>query len=120
MYTAAQVASLGASVKHLIMIGDHLQLPPKVETHELRMKHFFDMSLFHRLINNGKRYAKLMCQSRMHPEISKYLRSERYPELKDNEKVVLNLKLPDCVKTPIFWWCHDHEQYNSRHDGYCT
>ena len=38
------LAVLPPSAKHLVMIGDHYQLPPKVEVYALRTNHHFDFS----------------------------------------------------------------------------
>ena len=45
------ISLLTKNTKHLIMIGDHLQLRPKPYCYEL-IKYNFDISLFERLINN--------------------------------------------------------------------
>ncbi len=54
------VCNLGSHVKHLIMIGDHWQLPPNVESYNLKKNHGFSKSLMERLIDNDIPYAKLM------------------------------------------------------------
>ncbi|CAD7939014.1 unnamed protein product [Amoebophrya sp. A120] len=116
------VAMLNGSVKHLIMIGDHYQLPPPVQSSVLRERFFFGRSLMHELIDMWQAMellspggrggagataatssnvcisgeAILMRQSRMDPEIAKYLRADRsggrnearYPKLKDNLNIV--------------------------------
>ena len=38
------LAVLPPSAKHLVMIGDHYRLPPKVEVYALRTNHHFDFS----------------------------------------------------------------------------
>ena len=59
------LAVLSLSVQHLIMIGDHKQLRPPVETHELRIRNKFDVSMFERLINNHHPHVYLTHQGRM-------------------------------------------------------
>eukprot|EP00435_Cladocopium_sp_Y103_P041522 s2572_g11.t1 len=109
------LAVLGPWVKHLILIGDHRQLPPPVETYSLKLNHLFDTSMLERLIHNklpslgrlasslrpgfaSPRNVELIRQGRMLPSISKLL-SPIYPFLRDNLKVVQRLKAPDFVNS---------------------
>ncbi len=46
------VAILKKSVEHLILIGDHLQLKPKLQSYYLEIKYQPNISLFERLVNN--------------------------------------------------------------------
>ena len=50
---AHMATSLTPSIKHLILIGDHEQLRPNVNTMDLSEKYKLDISMFERLINNG-------------------------------------------------------------------
>jgi hypothetical protein len=79
------------STKQLIMIGDHLQLRPKLEHYPLRTASKqginFDMSLFERLVKSGYPCTTLSVQHRMTPEISQYVRHMTYPELVDDDSV---------------------------------
>lgn len=83
------VATLPKSVRHLIMIGDHLQLRPKVQHYPLckvsghRLN--LDVSLFERLALS-KRFPihTLQVQHRMRPEISAIVRQTTYPRLQDH------------------------------------
>lgn len=81
------ISSLSDSVKQLIMIGDHQQLRPKVETHKLTVAagHGYDLnrSLFERLIRGGLPHSMLRLQHRMRPEISAIARHMTYPDLRD-------------------------------------
>lgn len=74
--------------KHLILIGDHLQLRPKVESFKLsaasRMGYNFDYSMFERLIKSEFPSAMLQVQHRMRPYISDFIRSQTYPSLIDH------------------------------------
>lgn len=78
------------STKHLILIGDHQQLRPKVETHQLTtvsgMGYNFDCSLFERLVLGGIPSVTLEVQHRMRPCISALIRST-YPNLVDHTSV---------------------------------
>ena len=84
------LASLPSEAEHLIMIGDHMQLRPKIENNDLscenpRAEHRLNTSLFERLIKRGLPYGKLLTQHRMHPEIARLVHGT-YPELKDGPK----------------------------------
>ncbi|KAF4665479.1 hypothetical protein FOZ61_010891 [Perkinsus olseni] len=55
-------------LEHVVMIGDHQQLRPKINAFELCRKNHFDISLFERLINLDVPFAKLSTRLRMRPE----------------------------------------------------
>ena len=79
------------SSKHLILIGDHKQLPPKVENYELTTTsgsgYNLDCSLFERLVIRGLPSVTLAVQHRMRPTISALIRSQTYPSLQDHPSV---------------------------------
>ncbi|KAF5840888.1 P-loop containing nucleoside triphosphate hydrolase protein [Dunaliella salina] len=81
------LTSLSTGTQHLVMIGDHKQLKPKVEHYPLSvqsgMGHNLNISLFERLVNQGFPYATLSVQHRMHPCISSMIRPT-YPDLTDH------------------------------------
>jgi superfamily I DNA and/or RNA helicase len=81
------LAALPPSAEQLILIGDHQQLRPTVETFELRTRHKLDISLFERLINCGVRHVTLHTQHRMRPEIASVLRPTFYAVLHDHPSV---------------------------------
>jgi hypothetical protein len=100
---ASLLSSLGPEVERLILIGDHKQLRPSVETYELKKNCGFDISMMERLINCGFPYKALKMQNRMRPEFSELL-LDIYPELEDNLELVLNNKpLPFMDKSMFFW-----------------
>jgi hypothetical protein len=78
------LASLVPSIEHLILIGDHQQLRPKVETHNLEVRHQLNVSMFERLVNNGIPHVTLDTQHRMRPEFSSLLRPSIYKKLNDH------------------------------------
>jgi superfamily I DNA and/or RNA helicase len=91
------VTSLSSSVQHLIMIGDHKQLRPKVQVHSLTImgaRGFqLDKSMFERLVLDcGMNPPMLNSQRRMRPEISKLIRPT-YPGLQDHPSVLKHPKL---------------------------
>ncbi|KAM0211241.1 hypothetical protein ACHAPA_006006 [Fusarium lateritium] len=81
------ITALSASVKQLILIGDHKQLRPKVNNYKLTKEkgEGFDLnvSLFERLVCQGRDFTALEEQHRSHPDISQYPRMLAYPELKN-------------------------------------
>ena len=85
------LTNFSPSMKQLIMIGDHLQLRPKVEHYPLRVESGnnidFDRSLFERLILAGYPHSTLAIQHRMRPEISYFIKGT-YPNLKDHPKTM--------------------------------
>lgn len=91
---AAEIlTSLGPSVQQLIIIGDHLQLRPKLECYQLRKKSHkgidFDVSLFERLaLQPNFPVHTLQVQHHMRPEISELIRATTYPQLIDHPSVV--------------------------------
>eukprot|EP00931_Biecheleriopsis_adriatica_P091095 TRINITY_DN64996_c0_g1_i1.p1 TRINITY_DN64996_c0_g1~~TRINITY_DN64996_c0_g1_i1.p1 ORF type:complete len:651 (-),score=96.34 TRINITY_DN64996_c0_g1_i1:22-1782(-) len=108
------LAVLGPWVKHLIMIGDHLQLPPPVETYPLKREHHFDTSMMERLILNRLPHISLLRQSRMLPSLSALLKPI-YPQLQDNLAVVSAHAAPACVRSEVFLWnCPHPEQEGER------
>ena len=110
------IAVLNEKVEHLISIGDHQQLRPNVDTYELRKKFHFDISLMERLISSGKfNFKTLEKQCRMRPEFSLLLR-DIYPNLKDNESIVLNEdhKQRYCINKSMFFWTHGFFEKESR------
>lgn len=69
------LTSLSPSVEHLVLIGDHLQLPPKVEVYELQKEsgrgYNLNTSMFERLVEAGTvQHVTLAQQRRMRPDIS--------------------------------------------------
>ena len=82
------VAVIPPSVQHLIMIGDHKQLRPVVQSTRLRKENNLDLSMFERLANCEVPMKQLGFQGRMRDEIVELLRKLGiYEELKTNYKV---------------------------------
>ena len=110
------IAALNEKIEHLVLIGDHQQLRPKVDTYELRKNFHFDISLMERLISSGKiNFKTLEKQCRMRPEFSLMLR-DIYPYLKDSETIVLNEdhKQHYCISKSMFFWTHDFLEKKTR------
>ncbi|GFH25752.1 NFX1-type zinc finger-containing protein 1 [Haematococcus lacustris] len=84
------LTSLSTKTKHLVLIGDHKQLRPKVESYSLQKEsgrgYDLNVSLFERLVLSGFPHASLAVQHRMHPDISRLVRPT-YPALHDHPSV---------------------------------
>ncbi len=120
------------SIQHAILIGDHLQLRPRISNLKLSMeydragpKYNLDESLFERLANfrfrkwdmmreegemvegDGERFpiAQLDHQRRMHPTISTLVRETLYPRLKDHHNTISYPEIPG-LKRRLFWLDH--------------
>ncbi|KAH7439194.1 hypothetical protein KP509_04G049100 [Ceratopteris richardii] len=109
------LACVTASTKHLILIGDHLQLRPSVATYELALKHGLDVSLFERLVKGGVQYVTLEVQRRMRPSISALV-SSIYPMLRDHESASNRDKIRG-MKSDVFFMHHMHEEEQRSEDN---
>ena len=81
------LTSFGAQTQQLVLIGDHEQLRPKVNNHDLSVEkgdgYDLNRSLFERLILKKFPHQTLVEQHRMRPSISALVRSLTYPNLTD-------------------------------------
>jgi hypothetical protein len=104
------LTSLSPATRHLIMIGDHKQLRPKVEHYPLSVasggNYGLDVSLFERLVLGGTPHTTLAVQHRMHPDISRLIR-HTYPLLKDHASVDSRPALKGVAGRVVFM---DHTQ----------
>jgi hypothetical protein len=118
------VACLNSKLRQLILIGDHQQLPPKVEAYPLEKQKNLAVSLMQRLINRGAPYATLWKQNRMHPGLSLHLR-DICPKLEDNLARVGQrqpIAAAGPIGSPIFWWTHadpDKQDCGYTNNGEC-
>lgn len=84
------LTALSPKTEHLIMIGDHLQLRPKINSYNLSAEkgdgYDLNVSLFERLVQSGYPHTTLLKQHRMCPEISSLVRTLTYPKLEDADK----------------------------------
>jgi len=110
------LASLCASVQHMILIGDHQQLRPLVQTYDLTIEagqgYRLNESLFERLVNQYPDHfpsSKLLVQRRMRKDISDSIRDTLYPELLDGENT---LEFPDVrgMGKNVFFLQHTHAE----------
>ncbi|CAK9210253.1 unnamed protein product [Sphagnum troendelagicum] len=104
------LASMPSHCKHVIMIGDHKQLRPKVNLYKLQVEsdHGYDLnrSLFERLCLADYPCTTLELQHRMRPEVSQLVRTLTYPKLRDSQKVKDYPQLKGVSKNLVFI---DHE-----------
>ncbi|KAJ5505540.1 ATPase AAA-type core [Penicillium expansum] len=84
------LTAMTPETKHLILIGDHQQLRPKINSYSLSTEkgdgYDLNVSLFERLIHAGFPHTTLSKQHRMCPEISSLVRKLTYPDLEDDQK----------------------------------
>lgn len=121
------LSALIPSVQHAILIGDHLQLRPKVSRYDLSMEssegkaYRLDMSLFERLVNpdgySGSGplvpVSQLDTQRRMHPSIAELVRAPLYPTLKDHPSTLERETVPG-MRHRLYWM--DHQNFEDAHD----
>lgn len=106
------IAAMGNWCEHLILIGDHKQLRPPVESIDLVKQYSFDVSMMERLITNGLDFATLSLQNRMRPEFAEML-VDIYPNLRSNYSRVSRNTPPPCVSSSMFFW--NHSSHDEKH-----
>jgi hypothetical protein len=124
------LTALLPSIQHAVLIGDHLQLRPRISNLKLSMEYDrrngfqynLDESLFERLANSrfgdwntdgerqgerGSRFpvASLDHQRRMHPTIATLVRETLYPHLQDHPNTTCYPEIPG-MKRRLFWLDH--------------
>ena len=81
------LTALGPKTQQLVLIGDHKQLRPKLNSYSLSVEkgegYDLNRSLFERLILKGYPHQVLNEQHRMRPAISSLIRALTYPGLID-------------------------------------
>jgi hypothetical protein len=100
------LTSLAQRSKHVILIGDHKQLRPKLECYELSVEagrgHDFNESLFERLVKSGNfPFVTLSVQHRMRPEISALIKPT-YPALQDHPSVLERPRIRGLADNLVF------------------
>lgn len=109
------LAALTQETKQLVLIGDHLQLRPKVNSYNLTTEkgdgYDLNISLFERLIHVGYPHTTLSKQHRMCPEISTLVRGLMYPSLEDDEKTT-GRPAPRGLQDRVIFIQHNHPEVN--------
>jgi superfamily I DNA and/or RNA helicase len=109
------LTTIFGSVKRVVLIGDHMQLRPKLEHYSLRHdsgQHVdFDVSLLERLVKQpeGFPFIILNIQHRMRPEISSLIRCMTYPDLEDHPSV-LNRDHIRGLASDVVFVTHNHPE----------
>lgn len=107
------LTALSSETKQLVLIGDHKQLRPKVNSYALSVEkgdgYDLNRSLFERLVLAGHPHATLTNQHRMCPEISSLVRHLTYPELLDDKKT-LKRPPPRGLQGRVIFFNHDHPE----------
>lgn len=105
------LTALSPQTKRLVLIGDHKQLRPKVNSYALTVEkgdgYDLNRSLFERLVLAGYPHTTLSKQHRMSPEISALVRRLTYPELLDDKKT-LNRPQPRGLQDRVIFFNHEH------------
>ncbi|KAJ3150005.1 hypothetical protein HDU89_003462 [Geranomyces variabilis] len=117
------------NLEHAVLIGDHLQLRPKISDYKLSLEsprgsmYALDQSLFERLAlgsaasSNGARMqvASLDVQRRMHPRIASLVRETLYPQLRNHSSTG---DYPEVwgMKKRLFWLDHSHYEDSAQSD----
>ncbi|KAK5735048.1 hypothetical protein LTS12_026557 [Elasticomyces elasticus] len=122
------LTALLPSIEHAILIGDHQQVRPHVQNHDLSTEsrsgaqYSLDVSLFERLVQPRNLLAQavpfsiLSVQSRMHPSISQLVRKTLYPQFQDAPTV----EYPEVMgmRHRLFWLHHEHKENGDGHTGF--
>ncbi|XP_067871920.1 NFX1-type zinc finger-containing protein 1-like [Heterodontus francisci] len=103
---------LTPACQHLIMIGDHKQLRPKLADYEMGAKYHLDVSLFERMVKNLVPFVPLSHQHRMRPEISQLMVPTFYSNLRDHRSVSLYEDIKG-LATNIFFIQHQVDEDRS-------
>ncbi|OCL14801.1 putative AAA family ATPase [Glonium stellatum] len=111
------LAALSPNTKHLVLIGDHQQLRPKVNNYALTVEkgdgYDLNKSLFERLVLGGYPHTTLAKQHRMRPEISALVKSLMYPNLQDDAKTLNRPHLRGLQSNVVFFNHNHYEVQNN-------
>lgn len=103
------------SLEHLVLVGDHQQLQPHVNLHELSEHPFrINISMFERLIKLLVPHQTLLRQRRMIPCLREIVQTF-YSNLDDHAATISKLptRIPGVLK-PLWWFQHDWLESQSR------
>jgi superfamily I DNA and/or RNA helicase len=114
------LTSLYKSCEHLVLIGDHKQLRPKVNNYDLTQEagygYDFNISFFEKLMESHP-HEILTLQHRMRPEISQFVRNLTYPHLVDSEKTIQYPSVKGIPKNVIFFDHQNEESNDCKYDN---
>lgn len=117
---AHTLTALLPGIEHAILIGDHEQLRPQINSYELQhdsprgKRYSLDISLFERLVrpqmgNFQVPLSTLKTQRRMHPSISELVRVPLYPDLQDHP-LVSEYPQVDGMRDRLYWLDHQERE----------
>ena len=115
------LTALSSKTKHLVLIGDHQQLRPKINNYALTIEkgdgYDLNRSLFERLVIGGYPHTTLAKQHRMRPEISALVKQLTYPALEDASTTLDRPHLRG-FQSDVIFFNHNHreEQANNLAD----
>ena len=107
------VAAINPDVEHLILIGDHKQLRPQVDSYKLVTKKKFDISMMERLINIGYPYRVLKRQGRMRTEFAELLK-DIYPEYESFDNIDNDRPPFPHFSKSMYFWSHSFQETKDR------
>lgn len=107
------LTALTQDTEQLVLIGDHMQLRPKINSYALSVEkgdgYDLNVSLFERLIHMDYPHTTLLKQHRMCPEISSLVRNLTYPNLEDDPKTK-NRSMPKGLQDRVIFLQHEHKE----------
>ncbi|KAG6012299.1 hypothetical protein E4U54_007614 [Claviceps lovelessii] len=108
------------TLEHLILLGDHQQLQPHANLHELSKEPFrINISMFERLIKIGISHQTLLEQRRMIPPLRNIVQLF-YPNVVDSPSISKLCRVVPGVVEPLWWFQHDWQESPSRMGSDCT
>ncbi|KAG5934730.1 hypothetical protein E4U53_000603 [Claviceps sorghi] len=108
------------TLEHLILLGDHQQLQPHANLHELSRDPFrINISMFERLIKIGISHQTLLEQRRMIPHLRNIVQLF-YPNVIDSPSISKLCTVVPGVLQPLWWFQHDWQESRSRIGSDCT
>lgn len=102
------------TLEHIILLGDHQQLQPHANLHELSKDPYrINISMFERLIKIGISHQTLLEQRRMIPRLRRIVQLF-YPNVIDSPSITKLCKVVPGVLEPLWWFQHDWEETRSQ------
>lgn len=105
------LTAMGPETKQLVLIGDHQQLRPKINSYALSVEkgggYDLNRSLFERLVLAGYPHSTLAKQHRMCPEISSLVKRLTYHDLLDDPKTLARAR-PRGLQDRVIFFDHRH------------
>eukprot|EP00798_Chlamydomonas_sp_ICE-L_P026391 gene26391-17485_t len=91
------------TLERCVMVGDHQQLRPAVNSYDLQMQKKLDISCFERLVKLGMTVPCLQTQNRMRVNLLPPV-LQHYPLLQSNTDRIGHLENVPWLAEPLFWW----------------